>query len=149
MNGDELVDLIGRRRDVLSKLLEFSETQMAAIDDARMTDLMRTLSDKQSLITQLSKLAASLSQAAGEDPMTRHWSSPEQRNRCRVWQDECDAMHQQLLAIEAACEAKLDVSRVEMQTKLSRVTSGRDAVNRYAQNQPPRPTGGSLDLSSN
>lgn len=149
MDGDQLIDLIGKRRDVLTQLLQFCDRQMAAIDTDRMTDLMRILSDKQPLINQLTQLAGPLGKAAGDDPNTRHWSSTQQREQCRTWQDECDAMHQELLAIEAACEAKLDVSRAAMHEKLQRVTSGRDAVNRYAQTQTKRPSGGSLDLSSN
>lgn len=149
MDGDQLIELIGKRRDLLSQLLLFGDRQMDAIDHDRMTDLMRILSDKQPLIQQLSQLSGPLGQAAGDDPASRHWSSSQQRQQCRVWQDECDAMHQELLTIEAACEAKLEVSRTEMESKLQRVTSGRDAVNRYAQTQTDRPSGGSLDLSSN
>jgi Mg2+ and Co2+ transporter CorA len=149
MDGDQLIELMRRRRDVLTELLKFCDAQVAAIDSDRMTDLMRTLSDKQPLINQLSLLAGPLCEAVGDDPATRIWSSPEQRQQCRQWQDECDAMHQELLATEAVCELKLDVSRSKMQQKLQRVTSGRDAVNRYAQTQATRPAGGSLDLSSN
>ncbi|TWU50893.1 FlgN protein [Rubripirellula tenax] len=149
MNATELSELFERRFDMLSQLLELSEKQIKAIDENRMSDLMRILSDKQQPITQLVQIGQSLANAVGEDPTARVWSSPEERQRCRNQQQQCESMHDQLLAIEADCEVKLVANRASAQEKLQRHDSVRVAATSYAQSQNAPPSGGSLDLSSN
>lgn len=148
MNANELSDLIDKRYATLSLLTEISQRQIAAIDDNRMSDLMRILSEKQQPIVQLSEITKRLAAAAGDDPRARVWESEAARQRCRRRQEECETMHLGLLAIEAECETSLKNSRAAVQEKLARFDSGRQAATRYAQSQSLPPSGGRLDLSS-
>ncbi|TWU57510.1 flagellar export chaperone FlgN [Rubripirellula reticaptiva] len=148
MNADELTAIIDRRFETLSHLLELSLRQVQAIDESRMSDLMRILSDKQPPINELIQIGKQLASAVGEDPANRQWASDEDRRRCRERQSQCELMHDELLAIEADCEGRLTASRASAQEKLQRFDNGRVAANSYAQAQTTRPSGGSLDLSS-
>ncbi|MGB7327896.1 MAG: flagellar export chaperone FlgN [Rubripirellula sp.] len=149
MNADELTAIIDLRFETLSHLLDLSHRQVQAIDESRMSDLMRILSDKQPPINELIQIGKQLASAVGEDPASRQWASDADRNRCRERQSQCERMHDELLAIEADCEGRLSASRASAQEKLQRFDNNRVAASSYAQAQTTRPTGGSLDLSSN
>ena len=148
MDSRELTQLIDQRFDTLQRLIELGRRQTEAIDAGHMTELMRLLSAKQPLLQQLSQVAESLRQAASDDPKTRQWDDPEDRNRCRRRQDECDRLHLELLAIEAECETKLTESRDSIQKQLQRVDAGRQATAGYASAPAGHSSGGRLDLSS-
>src|SRR6056297_45586 len=148
MDAAELSQLMQLRYDTLSELLRISDAQIAAIAENRMSDLMRILSDKQQPIARLSEIGQRLATAAQDDPQHRQWPDEASRLRCREQQNQCDRMHQDLLAIEADCEARLQQSRTETQEKLQRFDSGRNAATRYAQSQPAPARRGQLDLSS-
>ena len=148
MNGQELSLLIEQRWQLLEHLLQISQRQIDAIQGARMTELMRILSEKQTPLNQLAQIAERLRPAATEDPETRVWASPEQRTRCRVQQEECEKMHLELLAIEAECESSLLKSRDNLQEQLSRVDSARQTISGYNTQQKAFESGSQLDLSS-
>ncbi len=149
MNANELTALIERRFQTLSHLLELSHRQIDAIDEHRMSDLMRILSDKQPPINELIQIGKQLATAIGDDPAERQWACEHDRESCRRKQTECELMHDELLAIEADCEGRLTANRELAQEKLKRFDDGRVAANRYAKAQSAAPIGGSLDLSSN
>jgi hypothetical protein len=149
VNGNELLALMEQRWSTLRELLEFGNRQIAAIESQRMSELMRLLSEKQTPLNRLAQVAASIRQAADDDPAARQWDSEETRVRCRRRQEECEQLHLQLLAIEAECETALTESREFIQKKLDRVDAGQQAANSYADSQATPTQGGQLDLSSN
>lgn len=148
MDGTELSKLTEDRWFVLRQLLELSSRQIDAIDGCRMSDLMRILSEKQAPLNRLSSITSRIRQAVDDDPLARHWESETQRERCRQQQEECERMHLDLLATEAACEAALQKSRIAMQERLDRVDAGRIAAKSYARGEARSTAGGRLDLSS-
>ena len=148
MNGQELSQLIETRWSILQQLLEIGGRQMEAIEGCRMGELMRLLSDKQSSLTRLAALAEQIRSAANDDPEQRIWDGESQRIRCRERQEECERVHLELLAIEAACETALQQSRASLQQRLDRVGAGQSAANGYARGDSPTSPGARLDLSS-
>ncbi len=148
MNGNELLELMEQRWSTLCELLEIGNRQIAAIESERMSELMRLLSEKQMPLNRLAEIAASIRQAADDDPANRQWDSEETRVRCRQRQDECEQLHLQLLAIEAECETSLIESRDFIQQRLDRVDAGQQAANSYAHALATPTQGGQLDLSS-
>jgi hypothetical protein len=148
MNGQELSDLIETRWSILQQLLEIGSRQMEAIEGCRMGELMRLLSEKQSSLNRLATIAVEIRRAASDDPEKRSWDDESQRRRCRERQDECERVHLELLAIEAACETALQRSRASLQQRLDRVDAGQSAANRYARSENPSHPGARLDLSS-
>lgn len=148
MDGRELSQLIDQRWALLSQLLQMSERQIGAIQESRMTELMGILSEKQVPLNQLAELANRLRPAVENDPQTRVWDTPEQRDRCREQQEECERMHLELLAIEAQCETSLVQGRDRLRQELQRVDNVRQAVSGYGGQNLNLDTGGQLDLSS-
>ncbi|QDT02734.1 FlgN protein [Rubripirellula lacrimiformis] len=148
MKADELTSLVQQRFEALMELLDMGQLQITAINENRMTDLMRILSDKQPAIARLTEIARQLATAVDDDPEQRRWSSDAARQHCRTMQQQCELMHQELLAIEADCETRLTETRDSVQEKLTRFESGRVAANSYARSQTIDQSGGSLDLSS-
>ena len=157
MDATTLCELVDARFDTLGALLKLSEQQVETIDQNRMSDLMRVLSDKQRLIEYLKHISDQLKPALDDDPQARDWESQAAREQCHDRQQQCEQMHLQLLAIEAQCESTLQDSRQGMEDQLGRLNTGQHAATGYSQSQsygqPASPGGGSsgsrLDLSSN
>ncbi|TWT53001.1 FlgN protein [Rubripirellula amarantea] len=156
MDANTLCQLVDAKFEALSQLTELSEHQVATIDENRMSDLMRILSQKQKLIEQLLRITDQLMPALQDDPLTRVWESEDVRQQCRDRQQQCEQMHLQLLAIEAQCEATLQASRSDMEEQLGRLNSGQQAAAGYSRSQAYGQTnssgsssGARLDLSSN
>ncbi len=147
MDGSQLSELIDQRWTTLKELLTLSQLQTEAIDAGRMTELMRILSQKQAPLNRLSELAKSLGSAADDDPSSRSWHSQDSRNACREQQSQCDEMHLELLAIEAACESALQKNRTAIQSDIEQLNASHQAAQRYAPDQSATTSGGSLDLS--
>lgn len=148
MNADELTRLIDARFETLSELMSLGQCQVNAIDENRMSDLMRLLSDKQKPIARLTEIGRALAQAVDDDPNSRTWPSPAARQACKERQEQCDQMHLELLAIEADCESRLQTNRQAVEEKLTRFDSSRLAASRYGDSSARPDRGGTLDLSS-
>ena len=148
MNGKQVAALIRQRWEILNRLLGISHLQMAAIEQGKMSVLMRLLSEKQQPLNQLVELGDQLGVVNADHSQERHWDSDDARERCREKQNECEKMNLEILAIEAECETKLSHSRDELRQRLERVDSGWQAVAGYADHSVKSTAGGSLDLSS-
>ena len=148
MNGKALAELIQQRWEALRELLDISQLQIDAIQSGQMNDLMRVLSDKQRPLHALVGIAEQMQQAVDDDPEARVWESQATREACRQQQEACEAMHLELLAIEAECEATLNSNRQELQERLAKVDSGWQAASGYAYQSTSPTSGGKLDLSS-
>jgi hypothetical protein len=147
MDGKELSELIDLRWSTLSALLEFGRRQSEAIQQGRMSDLMRILSDKQVPLNQLSAIADSLRAAADDDPSQRLWASESMRESCRNKQEQCDQMHTELLAIEAACETTLQENRSSIQHDIDQLNASHQAAKHYSPQPSVATSGSQLDLS--
>lgn len=147
MDGNQLSELINQRWSTLNDLLTLSRLQTEAIEAGRMTELMRILSQKQAPLNYLSELAEALRPIADEDPSARLWNSEIERESCRNRQTECDELHLQLLAIEAACESTLQENRTSIQDEIDQLNASHQAAQRYASEQSAATSGGRLDLS--
>lgn len=147
MESSQLTELIDQRWTTLNELLNLGQLQTDAIDAGRMTDLMRILSRKQAPLNRLSELAKLLRAAADDDPTSRIWHSQEARDVCRNRQAQCDEMHLELLAIEAACESTLQQNRNSIQAEIEQLNASHQAAKKYAPEQSIATSGGRLDLS--
>ena len=147
MNGNELADLIDSRWSTLNTLLELGRRQTESIRAGRMSDLMRILSEKQGPLNQLSEIADSLRDAAQDDPSQRSWDNEAKRQDCRLRQEQCDQMHTELLAIEAASESALQENRSAIQRDIDQLNASHQAASHYAPQSASPTSGSQLDLS--
>lgn len=149
MDGAELSALISERRTILAQLLELGARQVDVIASGRMSELMRILAEKQAPLQRLGDISVELRATAADDPLTRKWNSQQDRDECRLAQDDCERMHIELLAIEAQCETALIESRNAIQQELQQIDSAHQAASQYAHAETTLTTGIRLDLSSN
>jgi len=148
MNGTELSNLIEERLSHLRELTDIGNQQMAAIQSGRMSELMGLLSKKQAPLSRLADVTSKIRMAASDDPNSRIWENEQARATCRTQQEECEKLHLDLLAMEAACETALKESRASIEQKIDRVDSGRQAAVSYADSEAEPNRGAKLDLSS-
>ena len=146
MDANQLADLIQQRFATLDELLKLGRRQTEAIEAGRMTDLMRILSQKQHPLSRLTEIAELLRPAVQDDPTLRHWPSENARQTCRRQQEQCDQMHLELLAIEAACESALQDNRASIQHEIEQLNSSYQAAKHYAPQPSVGTSGGQLDL---
>lgn len=147
MNGDELAQLIQQRWTTLRQLLDLGNQQADAIHTGHMNELMAVLSQKQSPLNRLAEISTRIRAAAADDPESRSWSNPTARDQCRRQQDECEQMHMELLAIEAACESALQESRAVIGQQIEQLDASHRAARHYQSESPALSAGGRLDLS--
>ncbi len=147
MNGKELSELIAQRWSALDELLELGRLQTEAINAGQMSQLMRILSAKQAPLNRLDSIAKLIRAAADDDPTQRAWDNPSIRESCRAQQEQCDQMHLDLLAIEAACETALQENRSSLQAEILQMNASHQAAKYYAPRTSVATSGRQLDLS--
>ena len=146
MDAEQLSDLIEQRFQTLDELLKLGRLQSEAIEGGRMTELMRVLSQKQEPLNRLTEIAQLLRPAAMDDPGLRVWTSESARLACRRQQEQCDQMHLELLAMEAACESMLQDNRATIQQEIEGLHASHQAAVHYAPNPTLATSGRQLDL---
>ncbi len=146
MDAHQLSDLIEQRFQTLDELLKLGRLQSEAIERGRMTELMRVLSQKQQPLSRLTEIAQLLRPAATDDPELRAWTSESARLACRSQQEQCDQMHMELLAMEAACESMLQDNRAAIQLEIESLHGSHLAAVHYAPDRTVATSGGRLDL---
>ncbi len=147
MDGQQLSELIAQRWSTLHELLDLGRRQSEAINEGRMSDLMRILSDKQAPLNRLSEIADSLRAATNDDPLQRPWPNQSMRQACRDQQEQCDQLHTELLAIEAACEAALQENRQSIQRNIDQLNASHQAAKHYSPQPTVATSGNRLDIS--
>ena len=111
-NLEKLIDL---RFEQLSRLLDLTTQQEAAIEGAHMNELMRILGEKQRLIESFVQISNQLK--VDRDSFSQVPSISEEH---RTRNEQCNEMHGELMRREEACQATLETSRDEMAQELAR-----------------------------
>ncbi|QDV67040.1 FlgN protein [Rosistilla carotiformis] len=110
--ASRLSQLVDEKFHLLVALLEKGEQQRQMIETGDATALLHLLAEKQTLISDLQRLQDAIStiQLAGE----LVWPSPELRGRCQAAAQQCNALGQQVLEMEAVCERQATTQRDAM-----------------------------------
>lgn len=141
---EDLEKLIDLRYEQLTRLLDLTTQQEAAIAGTHMNELMRILGEKQRLIESFVQISNQLK-------VDRESFSqvPEISEDYRGRNEQCHEMHRELMQREEACQASLETSRDEVAQELTRGDGAKRAAAGYGKSiQQARPQGGGLDLSS-
>ena len=133
---DELAELIAKKHRCLTELREMGTRQHKCIEAGQMSDLIKVLGAKQSLINRLGQIERAMDPFRAEDPEARTWRSPEDRAECRKVSEECDAILAEILEGERESEAVLRVRRDETAEKLQGSYASSVARAGYAEAQP-------------
>ncbi|QDS86749.1 FlgN protein [Rosistilla ulvae] len=104
-----LSQLVDDKFRLLSLLLEKGEQQRQLIESGDATALLHLLGEKQTLISDLQRLQDGIAQIQSGGELS--WASPAARQRCQTTAQQCNALGQQVLEIEALCERNASTQR--------------------------------------
>lgn len=140
---NELERIIAARHEQLAGLLALTVEQEAAITHAHMNELMRVLEKKQRRTQPFVELSQRLKRSfellGGSAAVTEPY---------RLMNEQCNAMHRELIDRETACEQTLAAVRGEIREDSGHADEGHRAAVGYRPSRPELRRGDRLDLSS-
>ncbi len=143
---DLLVELIGKKLGILEQLRDLSRRQSDLISDGDIQRLLAVLSAKQTLLAELQKIQKRLEPYRKQDPDTRTWRSPDDRERCRQLAERCEALLGEIMLVEKQSESEMARRRDDAIARLQGAHSSAQATRAYVNS--PGPRNSTLDLSS-
>lgn len=146
METDLLASLIGNKFSVLEQLRDLSRRQSEIVAQGDMPSLLQVLAVKQNLIMELQAVERRIDPFRDQDPDARQWRSADDRQRCRLVSQRCDAMLKEVMLMEKECESSLRQRRDDCANRLQDLQSGSQAHAAYAENSTS--VSHQLDLTS-
>lgn len=129
---DQLVQLIDQKHEVLTQLLTLSQYQLRlAGHDDHISDLMRVLSAKQTLIERLTRIDRTIDPFRQQDPEARIWRSSSERTKCSQTAKQCEVILSELKAIEQRSTEVVSTHRDEIAALLRETHTSSDSVTAY------------------
>ena len=146
LETDLLAEFIGKKLAVLEQLRDLSRRQTDLISDGDIQRLLSVLSAKQTLLNELQKIQKRLEPFRKQDPETRRWRSPADRERCRQLAERSETLLGEIMLVEKQSESEMVRRRDDAATRLRNVNTSAEATRAYLDaSGPPQPM---LDLSS-
>ncbi len=146
MDTTRLAELIDCKLQILQILAKLATEQLTLIEASDLTNLLKLLAAKQSVMDQLQKVERELDPFRDEDPQTRRWQSDTARTRCQQNVDRCNDLLAEVMRLEKEGEGNMVRRRDHAATRLQGVHHATEARQAYAGSELPGATG--LDLSS-
>jgi hypothetical protein len=143
---DLLLDLVGRKHDLLCQLQELGEKQHELIGAGDISQLLTLLVSKQRLLTQMHATEKQLNPFRGQLAETRRWRSEALRQRCAELLAKCDELLGQIVEREKHSESCLRQRRDEAAERLQGAHSAGKARSAYT--TPNQSRASRLDLTS-
>ena len=129
---EQLARLVSAKLQVLKILVQLSQRQLDRLDTAEMTDVIKLLTAKQTVLGQLQTLEHELEPYRSDDPDQRAWPSPAARAACQAEATEANALIARSLELEQRAEVALRARRDAAGEALSALQTATDARAAYA-----------------
>jgi hypothetical protein len=124
----------------LAELLErLAARQLDLAQQGELTDLIKLLAAKQTVLGQLSQIERQLDHFRSQDPESRAWRSPADRHRCQQQARRCDELLAETMRLEKEGEVALALRRNRAAELLAQTSAAGEAQAAYAQ-QPIAPS---------
>jgi len=146
LETDLLTELIGKKLAVLEQLRDLSRRQSDLIADDNIQRLLSLLSSKQKLLNELQKIQKRLEPFREQDPQSRRWRRPADRERCRQLVERSEALLGEIMLVERQSESEMARRRDHAMAQLQKVNSSAAATRAYIDSSSPRQS--VLDLHS-
>jgi flagellar biosynthesis/type III secretory pathway chaperone len=143
---ETLKQLLEGKHECLQTLRALGVRQIEQIDAGDMSTLMRILSAKQSLLANLQQIEQDLQPYKAEQPETRVWKSPADRQRSVQLAAECQTLLAEIILQEKEAESRLVVQRNDAEHHLRGMHLAAGAQHAYRQDETL--VTNSLDLST-
>jgi hypothetical protein len=147
LETEQLAEIMRARCQRLADLVYLCRRQLELIDSGDMSLLLKVLSAKQRLLSELQTLERGLDPFRQQQPEDRQWSSPERRDACAADRDESNRSLAQVFQLEQRSSARLAERRDAAAAGMARLHSAHEACGAYLA-PPAAATFHRLDLSS-
>ena len=138
---DKLAELIAKRRQCLVQLRDAGLRQAELITAGNMGALLRLLSAKNQWIVALQSIERDLKPFHEEDPDTRDWASPTEREKCAAQATECKRLLDELMELERDNEQQMAERRDRVAGQLQAAQAAGEARTAYQAHQSTPQTG--------
>ena len=146
MSTKQLAEKIDQKHDLLVQLHQLGRQQGHLIRAEDINNLLVLLSAKQTLLNQLQTVEQQLEPYRHQDPETRQWATPAERQRCADIAQQCEALLSEIVRIERQSEEEMERRRDVAASRLEEAGSAAEARKAYM--QPSQSGTERLDLYS-
>ena len=146
MSTKQLAELIDKKHNLLVQLHQLGRQQRALIRAEDINNLLVLLSTKQTLLNQLQTVEQQLEPYRNQDPETRRWATPADRQKCAEVARHCEVLLSEIVQIERHSEEEMERRRDVAAARLEDAGSAAEARKAYM--QPSHSGAEKLDLYS-
>lgn len=131
-----LAALVSAKLQVLEILARLSRRQLELIAAGETPALLKLLTAKETVLSQLQALERQLDPFRGEDPDRRAWASPAARAACQKEADRANVLLAEAMQLERQAEAAMIARRDAAAAALSLAQDAADARTAYGAGPP-------------
>lgn len=132
LETDRLAELVAVKLKIVELVVQLARRQLALVQGGDLTDLLKLLAAKQTVLAQLARIQRELDPFRAQEPETRAWRSPGDRLRCQEHARQCDDLLAEAMRLEKQGEAGMLARRDSAAALLSNVSAAVDAHSAYA-----------------
>ena len=131
MNTQQLAELIGQKHEVLVQIRQLSSQQANFVGAGDVNSLLVLLSAKQTLLQRLQTIEHQLKPFCHQDPDSRSWSSPADRQQCAEMIRQCETLLAEIVKVERESEAEMQRRLADAAARLQEMGSSAEARKAY------------------
>jgi hypothetical protein len=131
MESERLAQLVDCKLQILQLLRRLAAQQLDVIAGGDMTNLLKLLAGKQTVMDQLAKLEQQLDPFRGQNPDTRDWPSTEARELCQKNVETCNELLTEIMWLEKQGEGEMVGRRDDASLRLAGMHGASEARHAY------------------
>jgi hypothetical protein len=131
MESDRLAQLAVCKLQIMQLLRKLAAQQLEVISGGDMTNLLKLLAAKQTVMDQLTKVEQQLDPFRGEDPETRDWPSTAARETCQRNVETCNELLADIMRLEKQAELEMVRRRDDASVRLAGMHGASEARHAY------------------
>lgn len=128
---EHLASLVSAKLQVLKILCQLAERQLAMVERGELTDLIKLLAAKQTVLAQLQSLDGELAPYRDDNPDKRSWASTAARTACQAKAHEANALAARSLELEKQAESLMIARRDAASQAILALQTAADARTAY------------------
>jgi hypothetical protein len=131
MESERLAQLVECKLQIMQLIRRLAAQQLEIIRGGDLTNLLRLLSAKQTVMDQLAKVEQQLDPFRGENPETRDWPSTAAREACQRNVEAGNELLTEIMRLEKQGEGEMVRRRDDASIQLSGMHGAREARQAY------------------
>ncbi len=131
MESQRLAQLAHCKLQIMQLLRKLAAQQLEVITGGDMTNLLKLLAAKQTVMDQLAKVEQQLDPYRGQDPETRDWPSTAVREECQRNVETCNELLSEVMRLEKQGEMEMVRRRDAASVQLAGMHGASEARHAY------------------